>query len=557
MFAHGNILVGPLDLGSPFRRIRGGSILLLLSVLFFIFGLYRVLSPAFSPAITNAAVLSSAWAEGIMQAFGLLMLALMLFLTLAMIGSKQSLPIAYGFLVVFSAYGLFGMVQTSITGVWAPTAETAAIVWIIVAVLLFYEPTFRFINNYTAVPFSFSLEYKLRINKNLIMGRYDITHGRRIDTGGFAIIYEGLDVLTNGEVILKEPKANPNDTDAVESLQYAIKQLEKESDVLKTLDFPGIVKYVDFFQEGGRYFMVEERIYGRTLGEISRKGRLQFSQPEAIMYTLEVLYALNYLHMHGELHRDLSCNNVMITSQGKIKLIDFGLAKKMVRMATTGFHRGQTGAPGTDGYCAPERDQALLLGEVSLSFPYDIYSVGALMYLMLSGDHPPLVVVSNTVDAALGGKCDARIVSVVKKAMAIDPQDRYQSAFEMIAAINDYKGRFIVTDFTEVYDLTGCSQAELLNDPSYKPVPGKLFRGVVDKIHLETTKKNMSAGSITLNKNVNQYELVAEKGVSFNILSKDLEKEGVKKYFLGKNALFWLDEGHRTCRNGVFSYVEV
>jgi serine/threonine protein kinase len=551
------ISFGSLNLKSPFKSIKScGNFLFNISILFFIFGTFNLLFPEVWPTFTGAYKWSSLPIYSIAQPFALLMLVLVLFSILAMISSRYSFPVSYGFLTVISAYGILSLVKKNINGFWTPTTETYTLIWAVVVILLFYEPTYRFIDNYTRMPYWLSLEHNLRINKNpniLGNGRYQIQN--TIGSGGFATIFEGYDTLAKEGVVIKEPKACSDISDPVESIEYSINQLHKEIDLLKLLDFPGIVKYIDSFQEGGRYFLVEERIDGRTIHEMTKKQGFQFSLAETNKYVLEVLYALNYLHMHGVLHRDLSSRNIMITSQGKIKLIDFGISKRIVGMEVSGFHKNVSGVIGSEGFAAPEINLAMNDGSVNLSFSYDIYSVGALMYQMISGNSPNGVFEHN-VETILSGKCDIKLISIVKKAMASDPHNRYQTAFEMIAAIKGYKGKFIVTDHAETYDITVCPYAIIQGDSSYRSSPGNVFQGQ-DTINLVLRTNKMIIGSINFNPSKNQHELIMEKNYSFNTLTSNLEKEKRNIFFLSPSALFWLDEGNGEYRDGVFGYFEL
>ena len=478
LIAHENILSGPLNLPSIFK-MRGGIVLLFFAMFFFVLGVYLFVFPEFGP-IANSFFSQSVWVEGTLEPFALFLLPLILLSTVSIIGARWSLPVAYGVFAIFAAFGILGLVQTNITGVWSPTALFGSLVWVVASVLLFYEPSFKFVNNYYPVPFKLSLEFRLKANKAFIVGKVGLYSIVRTlsDPSSVSNLYEGRDVNTNREVILKEPKADPSEHDAVQSLQNAIREMDKESEVLSTVDFPGVVEFIEEFQYSGRQFMVEELIRGRSLGKMWQSKELPFRLSDSINHTLEILYSLNYLHAHGILHRDLSYNNVMMTNQGIVKLIDFGLAKKMIRTSTTGFRQGKTAPRGTEGFCAPEIDDSLKQSGIKLSFSYDIYSTGALMYLMISGEPPPdwFHVGPATIDNALVGKCDAKTIGIIKKAMSKDAPNRYQTAFEMIAAIKGYKGKFIVTDYAEAYDLTGCTQFTLLSDHKHKAVQGETFQ---------------------------------------------------------------------------------
>ena len=157
LIAHPN-LVGKFNLAAPYRSIKRGRALFVTSILFFIFGVYRALS---LPSITGLFG-SPPWSLPLfatfLQSFELLLLALVLFSLLALIRSKYTFTIAFALLVSFSGYGIFSLVQTNLVGIWNPPIGVAFVIWMIISVLFYYEPAFKFMKYFTPLPDSFSLE---------------------------------------------------------------------------------------------------------------------------------------------------------------------------------------------------------------------------------------------------------------------------------------------------------------------------------------------------------------------------------------------------------------
>ncbi|MBS1245589.1 MAG: hypothetical protein H6R36_244, partial [Chloroflexi bacterium] len=221
-------------------------------------------------------------------------------------------------------------------------------------------------------------------------------------------------------------------------------RFQREAKLVASMRHPNIVQVHDFDVESGLSYMVMEFIDGETL-----KGRLQnleekdqwISIDEAVRIVLLVGSALKYAHRLGMVHRDVKPANVMIDKQGSVILTDFGIAKIFSGGGATQLTA--TGAMvGTPSYMAPEQGMGQPGDERS-----DIYSLGVMLYQLVTGRLPyeadtPLAVVLKHINQSLpmprqaNPEVSESIERVILKAMAKNPDDRYQHVGEML---NDLK----------------------------------------------------------------------------------------------------------------------
>src|SRR5713101_5330298 len=192
---------------------------------------------------------------------------------------------------------------------------------------------------------------------------------------------------------------------------------EREADVLTQLDHPAIPKVSDRFSEHDHHYFVMDYVAGQTLEAklAAAGGRLE--QSEAINIALQICAALDYLHTRipPVVYRDLKPSNIMMTPEGQVKLVDFGIARHFTRQGTT---------VGTIGYAAPEQYQ----GECEPRS--DIYALGATLHHLLSGrdparhpfDFPPL--------STLIPACEPRLDQLVGEALKRERTERLASAME-------------------------------------------------------------------------------------------------------------------------------
>src|SRR5215813_15551294 len=245
-----------------------------------------------------------------------------------------------------------------------------------------------------------------------------------IAESGMASIFRATDVRNGRMVAIKIPNAS------LELDPVRFDRFKCEEEIGSTLDHPNVMRVFPDTQQS-RLYMVMEWCEGRLLRQImSEKGKLP---PErAIKITLGILKALDYIHGHGVIHRDLKPENIMVDDQDDIKLIDFGIALRegAKRLTFIGF----TQALGTPEYISPEQVKGKRGDARS-----DLYSLGIMLYEMLSGKTPfsgpsPLVVMNDRlVNHPIPPRVAAPNISlelqeVLYRALERDPKNRYPSA---------------------------------------------------------------------------------------------------------------------------------
>ncbi len=263
-------------------------------------------------------------------------------------------------------------------------------------------------------------------------GRYEITE--RIGVGGMSDVYKGRDIMEGRTVAVKilKPEFSAN--------EEFVRCFRNESKAIAVLSHPNIVKIFDVGHENGLEYIVMEYIDGITLKEyIEQIGLVPWR--ECVHYTIQILRALQLAHDRGIVHRDIKPQNVMRLSDGTIKVMDFGIAR---------FSRQNPAVPnektmGSVHYVSPEQARGDRTDERS-----DIYSVGVMMYEMLTGRKP--FDGDTAVSVALKHMNEepvkpSKYVSsmypgmeeIILRAMEKEPAKRYQSASGMIVDIEAFK----------------------------------------------------------------------------------------------------------------------
>jgi serine/threonine protein kinase len=391
--------------------------------------------------------------------------------------------------VIFGLYnGLFSILSLQIPGFWEPQTLEILMVSVIVTGIVVYEPFFKFARSYTyRIPFKMSLQYQLG-NAAYLNGRYDVNMDRNkkknkdlLGAGGFAYVFRGRDVATGENVVIKVPRVydeeSKTEREKREFLQDAVRQLVTESKILSGLDHPGIVRYIDYFRENNEHYLVEEYADGKNLssmlGNEGKPGK-EMGEKEVKSIALSLLFAVNYLHLHEAYHRDLNPGNVVLTQSGP-KIIDFGTSKSVTERRSTAFfsHSQRIGVP---CYHPPELDMD---GKIRVSASYDTYSVGALICSMLTGKFLDDEVLKSKYDygfispgyleAEIEPKVSSEFYFAIKKSVSFSPDDRYKSAFEMIAGINGWKGEFLVSDLGEICRVSRKKGVEIILSSSVLP----------------------------------------------------------------------------------------
>ena len=236
--------------------------------------------------------------------------------------------------------------------------------------------------------------------------------------GGMSFVYKVEDVRLNKLWALKELKAAAEFTD--ESPEYG--QFKAEATILAGFSHQAFPSVIDFFIDSGRAYIVEEWIEGKTLDSICGGG---LPEEKIRDITGQIADALEYVHGKGVIYRDLKPQNIMITGGSKIKLIDFGIA----RFYKAG-KRKDTVQAGTPGYAPPEQ-----YGAGQTDPRTDIYSLGATIYFMVTGAHPPEERFDICLPSEYADRVSPELGKALTKALRSKPDERFQSLDELRSSL--------------------------------------------------------------------------------------------------------------------------
>lgn len=272
-------------------------------------------------------------------------------------------------------------------------------------------------------------------------GRYELLE--LIGVGGMADIYKARDIVEDRIVAVKILK-----TEFAGSDEF-LRRFRNESKAIALLSHPNIVKIYDVGFTDKVQFIVMEYVDGITLTDyIEQQGVLKWR--DAVHFTIQILKALQHAHDRGIVHRDIKSSNVMLLSDGTIKVMDFGIAR---------FNRenNKTMSEKTIGsvhYISPEQARGDITDERS-----DIYSVGVALYEMLTGRKPfdgdtPVSIALMHMQSTpkkpseINSTIAEGLEQIVMRAMQKDPAQRYQTAGEMIKDLEEFrKNPGIVFDY--------------------------------------------------------------------------------------------------------------
>ncbi len=247
-------------------------------------------------------------------------------------------------------------------------------------------------------------------------GRYEI--GSAIGSGGQAVVYSAIqrEMSLDKPVVLKE-FVLPSYA-GVKVRKRVLENIQRESQILKDLQHPNIVKLLDFFVEDERAYLVLEQITGRTLKQMVEEHG-PFKELDAISLALQMTSILSFLHSRKPqvVHRDFTPDNLMLGYGDILKLIDFNVAQHLESMST---HT----VVGKHSYIPPEQFQ----GETTPQS--DIYALGATLYFILCGKDPEPISVSRLKEAARKDVSD-ELDAIVVKATATDVSYRYVNCDEI------------------------------------------------------------------------------------------------------------------------------
>ncbi|WP_420642255.1 protein kinase domain-containing protein [Candidatus Leptofilum sp.] len=302
-------------------------------------------------------------------------------------------------------------------------------------------------------------------------GKYKLYN--RLGIGGMARVYKAYQSNLDRYVALKVLHAYLAEEDEF------IGRFEREAAAVARMRHPNIVQVFDYDIEGDSRYMVMEYIEGPTLkAELDHRdlSGIPFTFDEINHIITSLAKALVYAHTRGIIHRDIKPANIMFTLDGDVVLTDFGIVRMvgLPRYTLTGM------VAGTPTYMAPEQAQSLTIDHRS-----DIYSLGVILYELITGHTPfsgdtPMEIIKKHVDEPLP-EIDAlepvppEVEQVINKAMAKDPDERFQTAVSLATALQAALGQTAVTQTTVTHMQPLATAVSTRTDPA-TPVLSPTFQ---------------------------------------------------------------------------------
>lgn len=266
-----------------------------------------------------------------------------------------------------------------------------------------------------------------------IDGRYQVE--TLIGAGGMANVYRATDLTNNKQVAIKILREEFLENEEL------VRRFKNESRAISLLDHPNIVKVFDVSVSDKLQYIVMELVDGINLKEYMVQRKDQLTWKESVHFITQILEALQHAHEKGIVHRDVKPQNIMLLQNGQIKVMDFGIA----RFSRAGLQTMTDKAMGSVHYISPEQAQG-----GATDCRADIYSVGVMLYEMLTGqlpfdaDAPVTVAIKQISDkprkpSEINPQIPSALEAIVLKAMEKDADNRYQSAEEMLRDITKFK----------------------------------------------------------------------------------------------------------------------
>ncbi len=289
--------------------------------------------------------------------------------------------------------------------------------------------------------------------------------------GGFGITYLGWDIHLQQRVAIKEflPRdivtrhsgditVSTHTQETRSAFEFGKEQFLREARIVAALDHPNVVRVRSFFNANDTAYLVMDYYEGMSLGDYLGRVRSVIEPALAVPLLRPVIDALQYVHENGVVHRDLKPHNIYLASVGKPIVLDFGAA----RQAAGERVQHSMSVVLTDGYAPLEQYQRR-----AAQGPWtDVYGVAATLYRMLAGVAPPNALDRLSDDPLEKTGWDGiphSLRPALRRALALKPEDRFQTAGEFATALSDY--RAFVPEPVVIEE-----SSELVAEPSMPPV---------------------------------------------------------------------------------------
>ena len=253
----------------------------------------------------------------------------------------------------------------------------------------------------------------------------------KLGAGAMAVVYKARQLSLNRIVAIKILPGR-----FTQNPEY-VTRFYKEGQAAGKLNHPNIVQAIDVGEAGGYHYFVMEYVEGKDISDDLSAGKI-FSESEALEIIIQVAHALEHAHAQNLIHRDVKPKNIMINTNGVVKLADMGLARAVTDVEAAQSEEGK--AYGTPYYISPEQ----IRGKIDIDGRADIYGLGATFYHMVTGRVPFMA--DNSADVVrkhlkqnlippdhINTSLSAGVSEVIEIMMAKDRDDRYKDVKELLA----------------------------------------------------------------------------------------------------------------------------